>query len=80
MRGANGRMYLLGFHPDLQRIVFLLKLRIGSCEILDLFLMISLRFRELCGFGLEVFDAGGQGVDDMGFLVGACHCEGSIGA
>ena len=38
--------------------------------------MISLRFPEVCGLGLKVFDAGGQGVHDMGFLIGACHCDG----
>ena len=36
--------------------------------------MVSLRFGEFGGFGLDVFDAGGQTVHDMGFLVGACHC------
>ncbi len=38
----------------------------------------ALCFGEVGGLGLEVFDAGGQGVHDVGFLVGACHFEGSI--
>ena len=39
----------------------------------------ALCFGEVGGFGLEVFDAGGQGVHDVGFLVSACHSDGSIG-
>lgn len=70
---------ILRFHPDLECVVFLLKLRVGSCQVLDPFLMVSLCFGELRGFGLEIFDAGGQGVHDVGFLVGSCHCEWSIG-
>lgn len=42
--------------------------------------MVSLCFGELGGLGVEVFDAGGQAVHDMGFLVGACHCGGPIGS
>ena len=41
--------------------------------------MISLCFAEFGGLGLEVFDVGGQGVHDMGFLVGTCHGDWSIG-
>lgn len=70
---------ILRFHPDLERVVFLLKLRVGSCQVLDPFLMVSLCFGELRGFGLEIFDASGQSVHDVGFLVGSCHCEWSIG-
>ena len=37
--------------------------------------MITFRFGEVGGFGLELFDAGVEAVDDVGFLVGARHGE-----
>lgn len=67
----------LCFHPELQRVVFLLQFCMGGCQALDSFLVVSLGFCEFGGFGLEVFDAGGQTIHHMGFLVGACHYEGS---
>lgn len=69
---------ILCFHPELERIVFLLQLGIGGCQVLDPFLVVALCFCKVGGFGLKVFDAGGQTVHDMGFLVGACHCEVAI--
>ena len=35
--------------------------------------MVSFCFGEVGGFGLEVFDAGVEAVEDVGFLVGARH-------
>ena len=37
--------------------------------------MVSFRFCEVGGFGLELFDAGVEAVDDMCFLVGTRHGE-----
>ena len=51
--------YLLCFHPKFQRVVFLLQFCIGGREVLDSFLVVSFRFCEVGGFGLQVFDAGG---------------------
>lgn len=74
--GGNGAgRSLLCFHPDFERVVVLLKLGVGGGQVLDSFLVISFRFRELGGLGLEVFDAGGEIVHNMGFLVGACHVD-----
>lgn len=71
----DGGRGLLCFHPDLEGVVFLLELRVGSCQVLDSFLMISFCFDEFGGLGLKVFDAGGQTVHDVGFLVSACHID-----
>ena len=65
MNGARGKGMVEGersalcFHPNLERVVFLLQLCIGGRQVLDPFLMISLCFAEFGGFGLEVFDVGG---------------------
>ena len=40
--------------------------------------MVAFCFGEVGGFGLEVFDAGGQAVEDVGFLICARHGEWSI--
>ena len=37
--------------------------------------MISFCFGEVGGFGLELFDAGVEAVEDVGFLVGTRHGE-----
>ena len=65
---------VLCFHPKFQRVVFLRKFRIGTCEVLDPLLVVSFRFCEIGDFGGEVFDAGGKAVHYVGFLVGARHC------
>ena len=78
-RWREGRGSVLCFHPQLERVVFLLQLCIGGRQVLDPFLMVSLCSAEFGGLGLEVFDVGSQGVHNMGFLVGACHGDGSIG-
>ena len=57
--GGGRAHYLLCFHPEFQRVVFLLQFCIGGCEVLDSFVVISSRFGEVGGFGLQVFDAGG---------------------
>ena len=48
-------------------------------QVLDLLLMISFCFGEVGGLGLEFFDAGVETVDDVRFLVGTRHGDGSIG-
>ena len=65
--------------PELQRVVFPLQLRVRGREVLDSFFVVAFRFGELGGLGLQVFDAGGEVVYDVGILVGACHVvDGSI--
>ena len=43
-------------------------------KVRDALFLKALGFGELGGLGLEGFDAAGKGVEDVGFLVGACHC------
>lgn len=57
--GERKAHYLLCFHPNFQRVVFLLQFCIGGCEVFDSLVVVSFRFCEVGGFGLQVFDAGG---------------------
>ena len=70
----------LRLHPELQRVVLLLQFRIRVREVLDPLLVVSLRLGQFRRLALQVFDAGSQAVQEVRFLVCACHyCDGSIG-
>ena len=72
------RWEVLGFHPHFQIGVLLLQGRIRERQVLELFLLQPFGPGELGGLGLDRFDAGGEGVEDVGFLVGARHGWGFV--